>query len=57
MDIEELKKFIRDNLVIDVQPCDPHGPNNSIYIGLRFVGEKDAFCSEHVHIPESAERP
>lgn len=49
---EELRDWFRENLLLEVAAADPSGPGNSVFIGLRFAGEKDCFSREYVHIPD-----
>lgn len=51
---DELRHWLRDNLKIEVEIDDMHGPGNSVTVGLRFKGEHDSFTSARINIPESA---
>ncbi len=49
---EELKEFIKNNLLIEVVLDDNYGQGNSVSISLRISDDTDAFCSESIYIPD-----
>lgn len=51
IDKDELREWLRANLLIDVERCKTQ-VDKDVWIGLRFLGEKDAFCFEMVEIPD-----
>ena len=52
IDKEELKDFIRDNLVIEINYASPYGGGNDMEISLRLNGDDNCFSSGTVFIPE-----
>jgi hypothetical protein len=48
----QLREWLRENLLIDVERVEGHGPGNDVYVGLRFKGEDYAFSYERISIPE-----
>lgn len=55
---EQLKDWIRMNLVLEVHPRDPfNGIKNSVVVCLRFRGDEDVFSSEPIYIPDYPEQP
>lgn len=52
MSEEEVKQFIKNELILDVSLNDNYGPGNSVIVGLRFNGEEFPFVSEPIYIPE-----
>lgn len=52
MNIEEIKKFIKENLVIDVDPECQHSDSNNVDVGLRFDDEDVCFTRATICIPD-----
>ena len=50
---EEIKKFIKDNLVIDCQYENKYGSGQNQVVSLRFRDDEKPFCEEAIYIPES----
>ena len=57
MTADELREWLRDNLVIDVDPCSMWEKGNSVFVALRFKGEPNPFSREVVYIPEQEPTP
>jgi hypothetical protein len=57
MTADELREWLRDNLVIDVDPCSMWEKGNSVFVALRFKGEPKPFSREVVYIPEQEPTP
>ena len=51
LDEEQLREWIRDNLIIDTSQV-PYETHNSVFVELRFKGEDKAFSRISIHIPE-----
>ena len=50
--IEELRAWLRANLLIEVDATDPSGPENSVFVGIRLAEDKDCFTRQFVYIPD-----
>lgn len=49
---EELKQWLKDNLIIEAKLAYPYESGNDVRISLRFIGEKNSFTDDLIHIPE-----
>jgi len=47
----QLKEWLKNNLEIDVSRDLQWDAGNSVYVGLRFRGERDTFSYERISIP------
>lgn len=52
MDIEEIKDFIRNNVVIDTDNVQKYTAGNDMIVGLRFADEADFFTEATIYIPD-----
>lgn len=50
MDEEQLKRWIKENLLLEVKYANPSGSDQSVIISLRVVGDRDSFSYEYIHI-------
>lgn len=50
---EELRKWIRENLVIDIEPLNQYGSSHDVKINLKLRGEERPFTSDYINIPDT----
>ena len=51
----ELKEWIKNNLLLEVEDADRFDRNNNdVYVSLRFAGDEFAFSTERISIPEKS---
>lgn len=47
----DLRQWLKDNLVIEVEHVDKWGPGCDVYVQLRFKDEPKEFSYDVIHIP------
>jgi hypothetical protein len=57
METEDIKSFIKDNLIIETHYESQHGSSNNMIISLRFLNDDAAFTKETIYIPDDFEPP
>ena len=52
MNEEEIKEYIKNNLVIDVDTDMKHSNGNNMIVSLRFIDDDKAFTEATIYMPE-----
>ena len=52
MSEEEVREFIKNNLVIETEYESRYSAGNNVVVSLRIVGESAPFTSATIHIPD-----
>ena len=52
MDEEQLRDFIRENLILEIEYPTMYSPGNDVKISLRLHGSSREFSSVNLHIPD-----
>jgi hypothetical protein len=52
MDAEDVKNWIRDNVVIETEYEQRYSSGNNVVVSLRFADEEKSFTNATVYIPD-----
>lgn len=55
MTVDDLKDWIRENLILEVSYTSDYSSSNDVYVSLRLHGEVNPFVKELIYIPPDNE--